>query len=270
MLKPHNENLTVKKDCSRNFAQRKTTENMLTISCHDVPCIFKSEEVIEEFNQNEKNMSRKPSFSPLQGISSSVQSSVSHAFENDFVHSSIVTQDQETQMERPYKCNACGKSFDYCSLLSQPWIIHTAIKAYKCDVGGKVFGQHSYMALFQRIITGKKSYTCKECGKTFCYCSLLSHQITNTGAKPYKCEVCGRNFSQSSSLKCHQRIHTGEKPYKCKECGKAFHHKTTLSSHQKIHNRQKAFQSNECRKTERPLDDHLTEDDNHRGEAILL
>lgn len=92
---------------------------MLALSFQDIPPIFKSEEKIEECNQSDKSISSsRASFSPVQGISSRVQSNISYASENDFMHPSVMTQDQETHRKRPYKHNAGGKTFDYHSLLS--------------------------------------------------------------------------------------------------------------------------------------------------------
>nr|XP_045001987.1 zinc finger protein 93-like isoform X1 [Jaculus jaculus] len=152
--------------------------------------------------------------------------------------------------EKPYKCKECGKSYTQSASLKKHQRIHSGEKPYKCKECGKAFNYCSTYSKHQRTHTGEKPYKCSECGKAFNYCSTyIKHHRVHTGEKPYKCKECGKSFTQSASLKKHQRIHTGEKPYVCEECGKAFNHCSSLSQHQRIHTGEKPYRCDQCGKS---------------------
>ncbi|XP_032127331.1 zinc finger protein 160-like isoform X3 [Sapajus apella] len=213
-------NITRRRDqCDRRIAGNKPVENQreLSLKSHLAELQgFQTERKMYECNEIEKSVIHGSSVSLLQINLPRVDTSISNICRNDFMHPSLLTQEQRAQSrEKPYKCNDCGKAFHQRSHLDTHQRIHTGQKPYKCDICGKAFSQISNLASHHRIHTGEKPYKCNECGKAFNQGSNLTrHQRIHTGQKPYKCDVCGKGFIQKSKVASHHRIHTGEKTYK--------------------------------------------------------
>ena len=65
-------------------------------------------------------------------------------------------------------------------------------KPYECDICGKAFSQNHHLQNHIRKHTDDKPYQCDICGKGFSVnSSLQTHIRTHTGDKPYKCDICG-------------------------------------------------------------------------------
>lgn len=141
-----------------------------------------------------------------------------------------------------YKCDTCGKTFQFKSRLLRHCRIHTGVRPFCCHICGKRFNQKSILQVHQRIHTGERPFSCDTCGKTFNQKSILNvHKRIHTGERPYSCQVCGKRFNQKSILDGHFRTHTGERPYSCKTCGKCLKSHSSLLVHVKRHTNEEVY-----------------------------
>jgi KRAB domain-containing zinc finger protein len=145
-------------------------------------------------------------------------------------------------IEKPVKCDLCGKGCFGKSDLNVHRRTHTGEKPYVCDVCGVGCISSSHLSRHKKVHTGVKPFTCEICNKAFADSSSCKrHLMVHTGEKPYSCELCGKVFTSSQTLKEHKRSHTGEKlSYPCDICGKVFTLKRNLTKHKKLHSKVKS------------------------------
>lgn len=146
-------------------------------------------------------------------------------------------------VNKPFKCDTCGKEFSRKSNFKKHQRTHKGEKPYSCSFCSKQYSQRSSLNLHLRIHTGEKPYVCETCGKGFIQrVHLIVHmRRAHTGEKPYLCKTCGKCFTASSELSVHKRIHTGEKPYTCGLCGRSYRYRTDVRIHmRKAHTGEKS------------------------------
>ncbi|XP_037633153.1 zinc finger protein 699-like isoform X2 [Sebastes umbrosus] len=164
-------------------------------------------------------------------------------------HNSHVAESQDQKGEPKKQNRSYSNNVNNSNLLKIHCNTHTGKQSFKCETCGKDFNYKSKLQRHMRVHAGEKPYSCKTCGKDFRLPGDLKvHVRTHTGEKPYLCKTCGNRFCDFSALKKHMRIHTGEKPYACKTCGKAFRQNSNLTVHMRTHTGEKPFPCKTCGK----------------------
>ncbi|XP_078535420.1 uncharacterized protein LOC144822142 [Lissotriton helveticus] len=169
-----------------------------------------TQQLIEEkAPQCESDLSNPVQFSIDQGQPKGGYCEANTECSTNLRHSQFLNCPQNTQqIQKPYVCNQCEKSYSLKGELIRHIRTHTGVRPYACTDCEKSFFQKTH---------------------------LITHRRTHTGEKPYVCSFCYKRFNRKDNLNGHQRIHTGEKPYKCIECDKSFIRKGDLNEHRRRH-----------------------------------
>ena len=138
--------------------------------------------------------------------------------------------------DKPYQCDACGKTFSRKDHLVAHKRSHSGERPYTCDVCPAAFTTKSNLTKHQLTHTDERPHTCEECGKAFRESGhLKNHMRSHTGERPYQCSDCEQSFIMSHHLRNHQLTHSDETPHKCDVCSAAFSRLDTLETHKHIH-----------------------------------
>ena len=112
------------------------------------------------------------------------------------------------------QCGSCEMTFASEYNLKRHILgVHEGYKGYKCDLCGMSFGYSSVLhthkkSHFKDPKEDDRPYICESCGKAFARKNdLTRHNYTvHEGHRDYKCDNCGKFFSTKGCLKTHIQI----------------------------------------------------------------
>lgn len=134
---------------------------------------------------------------------------VACAFKTDQHPTLIYHVKQVHNMDKPFLCTQCTKTFVRRSDLRKHTFVHAGIRLFSCDICKKSFTRNT---------------------------NLTKHKRTHSEkSKTWKCTLCPKAFYNNSELSRHVEIHMDRKLFNCKHCSQAFSRRDLLEIHQKSH-----------------------------------
>ncbi|XP_030376603.1 zinc finger protein 37-like [Scaptodrosophila lebanonensis] len=115
----------------------------------------------------------------------------------------LPSEPPESQVQLPFCCIYCAKSFDTEYALEHHVKLHNTETPFKCNYCEQRFASH---------IDANK------------------HELTHN-EKPFVCNICSKGFSYKARLEYHMTMHSGDRPYKCETCNVAFRRPNNLATH---------------------------------------
>lgn len=165
---------------------------------------------------------------------------------------------------RPFKCNACGKSFKYKCDLKAHRLIHQDLDTSslhccdKCDYRTKT--KNNLKSHYIRRHTDDYKFSCEHCGKRFKMEWDLKFHIGTHSNSRHMCDICGKFYTSDYSLYKHRKVaHLNEYKFQCDVCNKRLLTQENLDNHMRQHDR--TYECKECGKvfaTKRYLATHTT------------
>ncbi|XP_047348505.1 zinc finger protein 37-like isoform X10 [Vespa velutina] len=165
---------------------------------------------------------------------------------------------------RPFKCNACGKSFKYKCDLKAHRLIHQDLDTSllhccdKCDYRTKT--KNNLKSHYIRRHTDDYKFACEHCGKRFKMEWDLKFHIGTHSSSRHMCDICGKFYTSDYSLYKHRKVaHLNEYNFQCDVCNKRLLTQENLNNHMRQHDR--TYECKECGKvfaTKRYLATHTT------------
>lgn len=135
---------------------------------------------------------------------------------------------EEKQMYKPknrYPCPKCPRVWNFPWELRRHVLTHyrqverAQASTFKCEDCGKGFQWKRDLAQHRRLHTGEKLLVCSVCNKKFTTRqALLHHVVVHTGEKPFQCALCGNRFTQPANLRTHMKKKHEESDARTSKC----------------------------------------------------
>ncbi|KAI9559180.1 Histone-lysine N-methyltransferase PRDM9 [Daphnia sinensis] len=144
-------------------------------------------------------------------------------------------------VEKPHKCDKCGKSFFSSSALKvHHYYNHEEHPGrFQCTVCGKNFKAKQGLQFHMDSHSNELRYECSYCHKRFrgfktCRVHELRHREANEPNK-FNCSICGKLFKTRQTLKNHEDVHASFNRYQCSLCEKRFKLRKSCLAHIRVH-----------------------------------
>uniref|UniRef100_A0AAG5CPW1 C2H2-type domain-containing protein n=1 Tax=Anopheles atroparvus TaxID=41427 RepID=A0AAG5CPW1_ANOAO len=157
------------------------------------------------------------------------------SFREHFIEDHCLKESESTQMQ----CTECKRNFKGRKSFIQHLVIHQVNKPYVCRVCAKSFYYAHHQRKHELTHSKERPFRCERCPKTFTNKQNLdNHLFKHEAQANYVCNVCPSRFKSPKALHSHKLIkHDAEiwyfKPYACEKCGKMLHSQTAASYHAK-------------------------------------
>jgi uncharacterized Zn-finger protein len=133
--------------------------------------------------------------------------------------------------KQQHRCVYCNKTFNYLSLLTRHLPVHTGDKPFHCNACGKSFTENCKLRQHLQRCNGKMTADCRGQQAQNENSSEPHEAQSSMTEQQYRCHYCSKVFATSYPYRRHMLVHTGERPYKCTLCDAAFRDRYRLRSH---------------------------------------
>ena len=175
---------------------------------------------------------------------------------------------EDNEIDKPYKCSECLKSFANEDYLKRHMKIHSGQLC--CTICKKSYARKEELVKHMLECSAKA----QEVTSGVIKCPVCAAELANPEAfrthyqehtHPYKCELCQCSFLRKGSYDGHicEPLEGGN--FKCKTCSKSFFNKNSLLRHQLVHGKPK-HQCAKCKRKfaeEEHLKQHVCPDRSH-------
>ena len=188
-------------NATKQMSARAASCRMLTVySCAGCNLLFKT--------QADLYFHKKNSCSRNVGE----ESSTSHSTEAQFLHI----------------CKTCGQAFTKKRSLTAHMSCHSKEKPYNCEACGKSFRSKTWFLRHKQTFMDRNQKTDQDKDRR------LIKNSKKRSKRRHICKTCGKRFVEKDRLEAHILWHLKERPYSCEACGKSFTEKSNMSRHKRL------------------------------------
>nr|XP_022328477.1 zinc finger protein 721-like isoform X3 [Crassostrea virginica] len=187
-------------NATKQMAARAASCRMLTVySCAGCNLLFKTQAdlYLHKKNSCSRNVGEK--------------SSTSHPAEAQFLHI----------------CKTCGQAFTKKRSLTAHMSCHSKEKPYNCEACGKSFRSKTWFLRHKQTFMDRNQKTDQDKDRR------LIKNSKKRSKRRHICKTCGKRFVEKDRLEAHISWHLKERPYSCEGCGKSFTEKSNMSRHKR-------------------------------------